>query len=125
MGELHLSAVPKVRGSGSVSSSANDHEPALRNIEQPAADDTETEVVSPADPRFGIVSIDSERMRGTPCFAGTRVPIVSLFDHLASGVSLDEFLLDFPGVPRDVCVSGIRVGYERVAPDLIDADRRS
>lgn len=37
---------------------------------------------------------------GTPCFTGTRVPVVSLFDHLQRGYTVDYFLAQFPTVTR-------------------------
>ncbi len=37
---------------------------------------------------------------GTPVFAGTRVPVQTLFDYLEAGHTLDEFLDDFPTVQR-------------------------
>jgi uncharacterized protein (DUF433 family) len=37
---------------------------------------------------------------GTPVFAGTRVPVKSLFDYLEEGETLDEFLDDFPAVSK-------------------------
>ncbi|MBA3484480.1 MAG: DUF433 domain-containing protein [Pirellulales bacterium] len=40
-------------------------------------------------------------MHGTPCFAGTRVAVRTLFDHLEGGSSIDEFLTDFPTVGRE------------------------
>lgn len=45
--------------------------------------------------------IDPERMGGTPCFRGTRVPVKTLFDYLAAGDSLGQFLDDFPTVTRE------------------------
>ena len=48
-----------------------------------------------------VIKIDPEILGGTPVFSGTRVPVESLFDHLEEGVSLDEFLDDFPTVSRD------------------------
>ncbi len=48
-----------------------------------------------------VINIDPEILGGTPVFRGTRVPIESLFDHLEEGVSLDEFLDDFPTVSRE------------------------
>lgn len=48
-----------------------------------------------------VITIDPEILGGTPVFTGTRVPIESLFDHLEDGVSLDEFLDDFPTVTRE------------------------
>ena len=41
---------------------------------------------------------DPNIMHGTPVFRGTRVPVKTLFDYLANGDSIEEFLLDFPGV---------------------------
>jgi len=38
---------------------------------------------------------------GRLCFAGTRVPVESLFDHLRSGYTLDYFLAQFPTVTRE------------------------
>jgi uncharacterized protein (DUF433 family) len=48
-----------------------------------------------------VVWVDAERMGGVPCFKETRVPIESLFVHLKHNVSLDDFLDDFPSVPRE------------------------
>ena len=48
----------------------------------------------------GLVIQDSEIMAGTPVFAGTRVPVRSLWDHLEAGDSLDKFLDSFPSVSR-------------------------
>ena len=51
-----------------------------------------------------VINIDPEILGGTPVFDGTRVPIESLFDHLEEGISLDEFLEDFPTVTRDQAI---------------------
>ena len=47
-----------------------------------------------------IISTDPEVMGGTPCFAGTRVPVQTLLDYLEAGDSIDEFLKGFPTVKR-------------------------
>jgi uncharacterized protein (DUF433 family) len=47
------------------------------------------------------VTVDPAIMSGTPVFEGTRVPIEALLDNLAAGVSLDEFLDNFPTVTRE------------------------
>lgn len=51
--------------------------------------------------RKKIINRDPEILGGTPVFTGTRVPVESLIDHLKAGVSLDEFLDDFPSVRRE------------------------
>lgn len=44
-------------------------------------------------------------MSGAPVFAGTRVPVSALLENLEAGVSLDEFLENFPTVSREQAVS--------------------
>ena len=47
-----------------------------------------------------VIKVDPEIMHGTPCFAGTRVPIRTLFDCFEHNYSVDQFLEDFPSVTR-------------------------
>jgi uncharacterized protein (DUF433 family) len=54
-----------------------------------------------------VWSSDPEVLGGTPVFAGTRVPVRSLFDHLEGGESLDEFLRQFPSVRREQAVAAL------------------
>ena len=41
-----------------------------------------------------------DRLSGVLVFAGTRVPISSLFNNLQDGATIDDFLEWFPGVER-------------------------
>ena len=50
-----------------------------------------------------IVS-EKDILSGTPVFRGTRVPVSALLDNLENGVSLDEFLENFPTVKREQAV---------------------
>jgi uncharacterized protein (DUF433 family) len=52
-----------------------------------------------------IITIDKDILGGQPVFKGTRVPVESLFDHLEAGVSLDEFLSDFPTVSKEQAIA--------------------
>lgn len=52
-----------------------------------------------------IITIDNEVLGGQPVFTGTRVPVETLFDHLEAGVSLDEFLDDFPTVTKEQVIA--------------------
>ena len=52
-----------------------------------------------------IVSQDPEILGGEPVFAGTRVPVKSLFDHLEAGDSIEEFLEGFPSVKREQVIA--------------------
>ncbi len=54
-----------------------------------------------------VIHRDPDVMHGTPCFAGTRVPVRNLFDYLAHGRPLDAFFDDFPGVRREQALAVI------------------
>lgn len=47
-----------------------------------------------------LITVDPETLGGTPVFAGTRVPVSSLLQHLKAGETLDDFLDGFPSVTR-------------------------
>jgi uncharacterized protein (DUF433 family) len=44
--------------------------------------------------------VSPQRLSGTPCFRGSRVPVQSLIDLLEGGESIDDFLEIYPGVTR-------------------------
>ena len=60
------------------------------------------------------IKIDPEIMGGTPCFAGTRVPIKNLFDLLAHGRTLDYFLEQFPRVTREQAVTVLELAKQQL-----------
>src|SRR5438128_9562688 len=61
----------------------------------------EGELIPPDSPLAPYISVDHGRMHGKPCFAGTRVPVQTLFDHLREGDPMSEFLDGFPPVTRE------------------------
>ena len=52
-----------------------------------------------------LITRSDDILGGTPVFAGSRVPVQTLFDYLEGGETLDEFLDDFPAVSRELAVS--------------------
>ena len=52
-----------------------------------------------------VVRSDPAVLGGTPCFAGTRVPVRSLFDHLEAGYTIAYFLAQFPSVKHEQVVA--------------------
>jgi uncharacterized protein (DUF433 family) len=48
-----------------------------------------------------VATSNPDVLGGTPVFAGTRVPIESLFDYLSRGRTIDYFLEQFPTVRRE------------------------
>ena len=55
----------------------------------------------------GVVHSDREIVSGTPVFKGTRVPIDILFEFLAAGENIDEFVDCFPTVSREQAVAAL------------------
>ncbi len=48
-----------------------------------------------------FITVDPNIQFGKPVFKGTRVPVQSLFWHLQAGISILDFLEDFPSVSID------------------------
>ena len=48
--------------------------------------------------KMDIITQNPNVMSGAPCFAGTRVPVATLFDNLNDGATLNQFVEWFPGV---------------------------
>lgn len=55
---------------------------------------------------------------GRPVFSGTRVPIETLFEYLADGLTLDYFLESFPTVSRDQALAVLRYGMRSIEREL-------
>ena len=47
------------------------------------------------------ITVDPEIVSGAPVFRGTRVPVEALINNLEVGLTLDEFLENFPTVSRE------------------------
>ena len=54
------------------------------------------------------ITIDPEIRGGTPVFRETRVPVDALLNNLEAGVSIDEFLENFPTVSREQVLDVIK-----------------
>ncbi len=74
--------------------------------------------IQPGTPLFGIVWINPHRVSGTPCFYGTRVPIKNLFDSLAAGETLEDFLDGFEGVTREQALAVLDLASDDLVDDL-------
>jgi uncharacterized protein (DUF433 family) len=61
-------------------------------------------VIDEKEFKFLPITIDPEIVSGTPVFKGTRVPVEALLTNLEAGLSLDEFLKNFPTVTRQQAI---------------------
>jgi len=47
------------------------------------------------------ITIEADKRGGKPCIRGLRITVYDVLDYLASGMSEDEILADFPDLERD------------------------
>ncbi len=59
-------------------------------------------------PSSEIVS-EKEILSGEPVFRGTWVPVAALLDNLENGISLNEFIENFPTVKREQAVQDLEL----------------
>ena len=61
-----------------------------------------------------FITSDPEILSGEPVFRGTRVPVAALLDNLAAGLTLDEFLDNFPTVTREQAIQVLEFSKETI-----------
>ncbi len=49
----------------------------------------------------GIITIEPGKRSGKPCIRGMRITVSDVLEYLASGMSEDAILADFPELTRD------------------------
>lgn len=48
-----------------------------------------------------LITIDPKKRGGKPCIRGLRITVYDVLDYLASGMSQEEILSDFPDLTRE------------------------
>ena len=48
-----------------------------------------------------IITIEPGKMGGKPCIRGMRITVYDVLDYLASGMTEEEILTDFPDLTRE------------------------
>lgn len=95
-----------------------DHEPLVTNIDAIDPKYLEGDLIHPSHPLFGLIWINPERVRGTPCFYGTRVRVSTLFNCIAAGETLDQFMDDFEGVTREQALAVMSLAQSQRLAEL-------
>ena len=70
-------------------------------------------VIDEKELKFLPVTIDPDIVSGAPVFKGTRVPVEALLTNLEAGLSLDEFLQNFPTVTRQQAIQVLEFSKSR------------
>ncbi len=61
-----------------------------------------------------VIWVDPERVSGTPCFKGTRVPVQNLLDYIEGGSTIDTFFQDYPSVTREQVIQFLELAKEQL-----------
>lgn len=69
--------------------------------------------ILPAMMLFDAVTIHPEIQDGAPVFSGTRIRVETFFDYLRLGISVHEFLADFPSITYDQAMQVYSVSDDR------------
>lgn len=48
-----------------------------------------------------IITIEPDKRGGKPCIRGLRITVYDVLEYLASGLTTDEILVDFPDLTRE------------------------
>lgn len=67
------------------------------------------------------IVVDSEIQSGQPVFTGTRVPVQTLFWHLEKGISIEEFLMDFPSVTKEQAVGVLEIASKIISSSQLES----
>ena len=60
------------------------------------------------------ITIESDKMGGAPCIRGLRIPVATVVGLVASGVSEDDILRDYPDLEREDIREALRFAAEAV-----------
>jgi uncharacterized protein (DUF433 family) len=51
--------------------------------------------------RFTRITLDPDKCFGKPCIRGLRMPVASILSYLASGMTVEEILREWPELERE------------------------
>jgi len=61
----------------------------------------------------GIITIEPGKMGGKPCIRGLRITVYDVLDYLASGMSQEEILKDFPDLTQEDILACLAFAADR------------
>lgn len=71
--------------------------------------------------RITSITVHPEIQDGAPVFSGTRVRVETFFDFIRIGVSVSEFLNEFPSITRDQALEVYDLARQQYSLDQIVA----
>jgi len=63
---------------------------------------------------FSRITIEQDKMGGIPCLRGLRIPVATVVGMLASGMSTEDILREYPDLDADDIREALRYAAEAV-----------
>ena len=60
-----------------------------------------------------IITLDNTKRSGKPCIRNLRITVYDILNMLASGMSYDEILADFPKLTKDDILASLKYTADR------------
>ncbi len=60
-----------------------------------------------------IITIEPEKRSGKPCIRGMRITVTDVLEYLASGMTIDEILDEFPDLSRQDILACLSFAADR------------
>jgi uncharacterized protein (DUF433 family) len=70
---------------------------------------------------LSAISVNPEIQDGAPVFSGTRVRVETFYDFMRIGISVNEFLDEFPSITRDQAMEVHSLVQQHVTVDQLGA----
>ncbi|HYU24621.1 MAG TPA: DUF433 domain-containing protein [Thermoanaerobaculia bacterium] len=61
----------------------------------------------------GVITVESDKRGGQPCIRGLRITVYDVLSYLASGMSEEEIISDFPDLTRDDILACLAYAADR------------
>lgn len=60
-----------------------------------------------------IITLEPGKRGGKPCIRGMRITVYDILEYLASGMSVDEILIDFPSLTKEDVFASLSYAADR------------
>jgi uncharacterized protein (DUF433 family) len=64
--------------------------------------------------RFTRITVNPNQMGGVPCLRGLRIPVSTIVDMIADGMSTEEILKAYPDLEREDITEALRYAAQAV-----------
>jgi uncharacterized protein (DUF433 family) len=61
----------------------------------------------------GVITVEPDKRGGQPCIRGLRITVYDVLSYLASGMSEEEIISDFPDLTRDDILACLAYAADR------------